>query len=242
MLISFTQTYGGDRKKLLEIYFRDKRLQEFKNHFDLNIYSFHNSPPSLIKWFKENNPVKNTKILVFNNNYYTDTIRELFKVLNQKGCTHFFFSQDDTFSVDNEDVDFNELLNYVKGHQDNFMLALGMNGVQINPVKEPFFIKKTFSVYDYTTWDYDDYAHFAMDDSPYICTFDILNTIYDEDYLNQKNIWEAELFLRRTFSRGEKKINRYPTDKIIFRNYNIMGKYVGKKDRYEFELKKRNLL
>lgn len=40
-LISFTQTYGN-RPILIDIYSRDERLIEFKNLFDINIYSFHN--------------------------------------------------------------------------------------------------------------------------------------------------------------------------------------------------------
>jgi len=60
MLVSFTQTYGSGRDELFGIYFRDKRLIEFKNHFDHNIYSFHNCEQSLIDNFKKHNTIKNS--------------------------------------------------------------------------------------------------------------------------------------------------------------------------------------
>lgn len=242
MLVSFTQTYSSDRKKLLEVYMRDERLHEFKNLCDLNLYSFHNTHPRIIKWFKDNNPVKNSEILIFNQMTYQETIKKLRVKLKQIGCTHFFFSQDDTFSVNNETVDFHELIDYVKEHNEKFMLTLFVENTHILPTKKPFLIKDTFNIYDFTTEDFDQFWHFAMDDGPYISTIDLFDYIYDDEYFRYPDIWEAELYLRRSFMRGNKKMNRYTINKILFKNYNFIGRFIQKKEEFERELRKRNLL
>ena len=51
--------------------------------------------------------------------------KKILDILKQKGCTHFFFSQDDTFSAhENQDVCWSELLEYVKRYEKDFMLSL----------------------------------------------------------------------------------------------------------------------
>ena len=128
MLVSFTQTYGSGRDELFDIYFRDKRLIDLKNHFDQNIYSFHNCQKSTIDKFKEMSEgvIKNPFILEFNTSEYfgreqwfddgyTGTIRKLKEHLRNIGCTHFFFSQDDTFSsIQNKDIDWKEFIDYIR--------------------------------------------------------------------------------------------------------------------------------
>ena len=129
MLISFTQTYGDNRKHLLDIYSRDEKLIEFKNLFDVNIYSFNNCSGDTITYFNSINKVKNTKILLVNGSY-TQSIRQLINYLDELKCTHLFFSQDDTFSYDNDNINFKELVDYVKGFDNNFMYNLYYNSDQ----------------------------------------------------------------------------------------------------------------
>jgi len=237
-MVSFTQTYGGGRDELLDIYFRDKRLIDFKNHFDQNIYSFHNCQKSTIDKFKEMSEgvIKNSFILEFNDSVhfgreqwfddgYTNTIRELKNHLRNIGCTHFFFSQDDTFSsIDNRNIDWKEFINYVKEYDKDFMINLFHTDTSLdhdgfNPSVEK---KKTFKVYKTTTTDFSNtICYWPMDDGPFICTMDVLEEIYDEDYLNCPIICIAEKHLRDKYM--EKEINRFVTDKRFFMNYNIIG-------------------
>lgn len=242
MLVSFTQTYGSGRDELFGIYFRDKRLIEFKNHFDHNIYSFHNCEQSLIDNFKKYNTIKNSIILEFKDITYTETIRELKKYLKKLECTHFFFSQDDTFTAhENNDVDWDELIEYVKGYDKNFMLSL-FHKDQILDITEPTEKKESFTVLESTTLDFynSDKTPWAFDDAPYICTIDMLDDIYDDDYIDVGNIWEAEEYLRDKYE--TKKINRFVTNKKMFQNYNLYGPTNYMEALYRKILMRNNLL
>ena len=224
MVVSFTQTYGTGRDELLDIYSRDKRLIELKNLCDKNIYSFHNCEQSAIDKFKELNAIKNTLILEHDDIPYSETIRYLKEYLKEIGCTHFFFSQDDTFSAgENKDVDWLELILYIKRQEENFMLSLYHKN-SILDLEKPDVVKNSFEVYESTTLDFfnSDKTPWPFDDSPYICTVDMLDEIYDDEYFDQPDIWVAEEFLREKYKK--KEINRFVTNKKMFQNYNLYGK------------------
>jgi len=242
MLISFTQTYGDDRSKLFEIYSNDKRMIEFKNMFDINYYSFHNCSPETVQKFKKLNKVKNTRYLNFTTDleHYSVTIKKLKKILKKDGCTHFFFSQDDTFSNQNDNIDFKELLEYVNGFNENFMLNLSYGVDFINHKLQPDEIKNTFQVYHTSTSDFNDIGTRSMDDGTYICTIDMVEEIYDDVYTDEYyNIWECENYLNRKFS--EKTIPRYILKDWIFKNYNLFGKTIYMKEQFTQILKDKGL-
>ena len=46
----------------------------------------------------------NSFMFIHNNINYCETIKVLKTYLNEIGCTHFFFSQDDTFSANNNNL------------------------------------------------------------------------------------------------------------------------------------------
>jgi len=248
MIVSFRQTYGNDRGKLHEILFKDKRLIEFYNLCDLNIVSFHNCSKETIKNYKKLNKLKNTEYLVFNDIEYGECIQRLKKKLHEIKCTHFLFTQDDTFSGNNDSIDLQELINYVKSHSDKFMLSLQYNPAlenvhrlkiwpHGNPQKEknenilnlkPDEILKTFDVFHLDTSIFVEKTWSGMDDTPYICSVDFLDIIYDDFYIKSGNVWDCERYLQRKFSKNS--IPRFITDKIIFRNYNFIGKTLFKKE------------
>jgi len=244
MLVSFTQTYGTGREELIDIHFRDKRLIDLKNHFDLNIYSFHNCEQETINKFKELNKdvIKNVVILEYTDKYYPETVKKFKAYLKEVGCTYFFFSQDDTFSKEeNKDINWEELIEYVKGYDKDFMLSL-YNTDAILDIDNPIEEKVTFNVLKSTTSDFynSDKTPWSMDDTPYICTIDMLDEIYDEKYFTFENIWDAELYLMDKYDK--KCINRFVTDKSIFRNYNLFGKSIGMKVIFRKILKRNGLL
>ena len=240
MLISFTQTYGDERRQLLDIYSRDQKLVELKNLFDINYYSFHNSSDETVKYFENINTVKNTKILRFNNISYTKCIESLVKILEEDNCTHFFFSQDDTFSKDNDDVDFAELVSYFKSQQSNFMYCLGRRRdafkVGLNELK----ILKNLILYENNSLNYKSVGWGGMDDESYLCTFDMMKKIYDDSYFAVGDIWKAEGNLTRRF--GAQEIPRHVGDKALLCNYNILGKNIWAKNQLIEELKEKKFI
>lgn len=257
MLVSFTQTYGSGREELFDIYFRDSKLIEFKNLFDQNIYSFHNCPKEKIDKFREMSEgiIKNLVILEFNNSVYwgreqwfddgyTDTIRQVKEYLREIGCTHFFFSQDDTFSsAGNKGVDFEEFIKYIKGYDRDFMVSLYYlpdvlleEGIELEVDK-----RKSFNVYKSTTMDFvKTECIWPMDDTPFLCTMDVLEDVYDDGYLENPLICMAEKYLKAKYT--EKEINRFCIDKRLFRNFNIYGPNSQMSYIFRELLEKRNLI
>ena len=241
MLISFTQTYGDERGELLEIQARDKRMLEFKDLFDWNIFSFHDCDSSIVEKFKSINKVKNSVILEFGQIYYPGTINEMIKIVKELGGTHFFFSQDDTFSANNDDIDWNELVEYIKGFKEKFMLNLYYDPDMIDHTLQPTQIKDTFNIYHLTSFDFKNVGVFSMDDSPYVCTVDMLDKIYDDDFIYKyDNVWDCELYLIEKFKRVE--INRFILDKGTFKNYNLYGRSTHKKTTERAELQEKNMI
>jgi hypothetical protein len=242
MLVSFTQTYGNDRSKLHEIYSVDKRMIELKNLFDINIHSFHNCNHETITNYKKLNKVNNSMYLEFNNISYPKTIGELKNILKDIGCTHFFFSQDDTFSADNDNIDWKELITYLKEQDSNFMMNLCYNTDLIDIRIKPFLIKNTFNVYYTSSFNFRDISAYSMDDSPYMCTIDFIDIIYDNIYINEfKSVWDSERYLNKKFSNIE--IPRYLLSDYgnLFKNYNMFGNLTAKKEIHIKELKAKNL-
>ena len=238
MLVSFTQTYGNERTELFDIASKDKKLIELKNLCDVNIYSFHNCDDSVIEKFKEVNKVKNTHIIKYNFPHYTDCIVELKKYLKEIGCTHFLFIQDDVFSDDNDNLDINEMVEYVKEHKENFMLNIRYK--QVEYTMKPNEIKKTFKVFHTKTGKLSIELWWGMDDTPFFCTIDMLDEIYDEWYVQMENIWDCEQFLKRKY-RNE-IINRYITDKSLFKSYNLYGRTLNREKEYRQSLKDKGFI
>lgn len=242
MIVSFTQTYGNNRRLLYVAYSRDKRMIEFKNHFDLNLHSFHNCAKETIDFYKKVNSVPNSEYLIFNGISYPQTIKYLKDKLKEIGATHLFFSQDDTFSDHNEHLDFKELIDTVKQFQKKFLLSLNYFRFIVKPESHIFLSRKTFNIYKITTYDYVKNHMWGMDDSPYICSTDLLDTIYDDNYLKFKNIWDAEFYLRDKFAKNI--ISRFliAEEFPLFKNYNIIGKNVGGKEKELNLLKEKGIL
>lgn len=234
MIASFTQTYGNERDLhyrdvLYEGYAKDSRMIEFKNMMDVNFHSFHNCDQRLINKYKSLNKVKKTIYLEHGEITYGDTIRELLRQLDILGVTHLFFTQDDSFSGPDRTIDLSELLEYVKGFDKNFMMNLAVDLEYLNHIKLPTIKHKTFTVHHSNTKDFARACKFAMDDSPYIATMDIVHRIYGEYYLSDKRtIWRIEENMADHCASFA--IPRYILDKITFKNYNIIGfNLAGKK-------------
>lgn len=237
MKVSFCQTYGNDRKELLEIKFRDKQLLNFLSFFDVNIFSFHNCSNELINWFKAKNNIPNLKLFINNNITYTECIKRLLITLKELNAKYLFFNQDDTFSFENDTVDLSKLLTFVFNEPDIVLnlyadtkllaekkLYKDLETIEIHYCDTFTFAKKTWS----------------FDDSPYICTTNYLPIIYDENYLSKDDIWTAEHYLNFKFQTYNLK--RYITNYSLFKNYNFLGPNNWNHDNEIVTLKNKKLL
>jgi hypothetical protein len=240
VVVSFRQTYGDERKQLYDIFAKDKRLIELLDLCDINLHSFHNCSQETIDYYKSKNKVKNSEYLEFNECTYTETIKALKVKLKEMGCTHFLFTQDDHFSFNNEDIVWEELIEYVKEHDKNFMLNLTTHGpwvatsLDLNYVKPSFKLFKTSStsIHKQGIWS-------TMDDQPYMSTIDIIDLIYDDVYCEKGSIWDGEMHLKKRFDK--ESITKFLFERKLFKAYNLMGRTLSKKEQNIEELKKRNL-
>jgi hypothetical protein len=71
-----------------------------------------------------------------------------------------------------------------------------------------------------------------MDDSPYICSSDMLDIIYDEGYFKNNTVWEGECYLFERFK--DENVNRFLIGEGLWDraldNYNILGITLSKKE------------
>lgn len=227
MNVSFFQTYG-DRLPLLNARKEDTHFQNFIKNFDLNIISLHN-PTENVKQFVKTNKILNKSIMfVFNGNKYCDCICHLIKFLKQKPLNKFFFYQDDTFSKEVNEKNIKDLINIVfnttyeminLSYKINYLVDEKKNWSKEN--KNILYKGDWFNLYDTNTFDFKDSGLWAFDDSCFVCSSQMLDVIFDENYFQNPDIWCGENYLNNKFKNN--KINRYITDISFFSNYNILG-------------------
>jgi len=228
MNISFFQTYG-DRLPLIKIRKEDVYFKKFIENFDLNIISLHN-PSEIVKQFVKSNQIfKNSLIFIFNNNSYQDCIRYLLKFIKKETCKKFFFYQDDTFSNEANEENISDLKNLIF-NTDYEMINLSYKTKYLveekntwsEKNKKVLFESKTFKLFDTNSFDFKESGLYAFDDSCFICNPKILDSIFDETYLNCSNIWDGENYLNNKFK--NEKINRFISNVSFFSNINILGR------------------
>lgn len=236
--ISFTQTYGDSRRQLLEIKFKDKQLLEFLSFFDYNIFSFHNCSEDIIKFFQSNNNIPNARIIINNGTTYTDCIKRLKYIISSLDAKYIFFNQDDTFSVSDNFRKYSSLCEYIFS-QNDIMLNLSETSESIKgSILETSL--DDIQIYQSDTNTFTRNNKWSFDDSPYVCTTNYINQIYDDNYLSYNDIWSAEHYLNAKFKTFN--IKRYVTSKSLFRNYNFLGVNTHNKEEEIKILTSRNLL
>lgn len=212
MKVSFTQTYGDDRKHLLFYQMNDEKIVKFKNMFDVNIFSFHNCSDDVIDYFWSINKIKNVKVLRFDYESYTQCIKDLMKILKDLNTELFFFIQDDALSFNN--IDYNKLLDSI---EPGMFVSLG---VDIKLMKsKPRNINGMFN--EYWSEDFIKSNMWSYSDNPFLTSFNILESIYDDEYFNIGNIWSAELLLHQKYQ--GKNLVRHILNKVVFDNVNTIG-------------------
>ena len=235
MIISLRQTYGDDRKELYDILSRDEKLIDLYNQCDINIQSFHNCSKETIEYFKSVVKLRNPLYLEFNNIPFTQTVKRVVELVKDSKADHFLWTQDDTFSTQRI-VDWNELLGYVNEYEKGLLISLTLLTNIINITLIPDEKLKSFNVWKLDTHYIGEKMYFAMDDSPYICSTDMLDVIYGEEYFEYDCVWTAEQFLFRKFN--DVNIPRYVISDYVsvLKNYNLYGRTLGKVKQYREEL------
>jgi hypothetical protein len=212
MNVSFTQTYGNERKHLLYYQMNDDKIVKFKNMFDLNIFSFHNCDNSVIDYFWSINKIKNVKVLRFNDIEYTHCIFELFKILESINTNLFFFIQDDALSFN--EINYEELLRTYKN--DMFIsFDIGLKHMLVE------YRKKDGMFYEFWSEDFLNSDLWTYNDSPYLTTFKRIKEIYDRKFFLMNNVWQAEKYLHLKYS--EINLIRYILQDDSFKNVNTLG-------------------
>ena len=214
MKVSWTQTYGNDRKDLVTYQMKDEKLVRFKNMLDLNLYSFHNCNDAVVNHFWNVNRLKDIKVFRFNDCSYTECVRQIVKYLNGILCDFLFFAQDDALSI--EQIDYKLLLGSIK---EGDYVSLGYQRSDFESV--PMNYDGLF--YTYTSQSFYYEGFWALDDSPYLADFNVVKNIYDETYLSQPNIWKAEMYLANRYYK--EALKKKVLDKKAFQNINTVGPY-----------------
>ena len=235
MLISFRQTYGNDRKELYDILSKDQNLIDLYNLCDVNIQSFHNCSKDTIDYFKNIVKIKNPLYMEFNNVPFTHTVKRVIEMVKEANVDYFLWTQDDTFSTQ-QIIDWNELLGYVNNYEKDLLVSLFLTTDMLDVRLVPDEKLNTFNVWELDTHYIGGILPFPMDDSPYICSTDMLDVIYDKEYFKYDCVWSAEQYLFDKFK--DIKINRYLISDYIstLKNYNLYGKTLGKVKQYREEL------
>lgn len=227
MNVSFFQTYG-DRLPLLKIRAEDRYFQDFISNFDMNIISLHNPSDEVKNYVLNNKILKNSTLFVFSNNTYCDCIRYLMNFLESKQINKFFFYQDDTFSYEATEQNRDDLKNMVF-NTDYEMTNLSYKieylvekGKWTEKHRNVLYKTESFKLYDTDTFDFRDSGLWGFDDSCFVCSHQRLREIFDSNYFNYPDIWNAEHYLKHKFENN--RASRYITDTSFFINYNILGR------------------
>jgi hypothetical protein len=227
MNVSFFQTYG-DRLPLLKVRAEDSLFQQFVNCFDLNIISLHGCTDNIKQYIHGNSLFNNAVIFDFDNINYCQCIKNLMEYLKDKNVEKFFFYQDDTFSREVSTSNIEDLKKMILG-LDYEMINISYKTEHLieknhwTPQhKNVIYSTPHFKLFDTTTEDFKTSTLWAFDDSCFICTYKMLQSIFNETYFTFSDIWQAECHLNGRFN--QETMPRYITDVSFFINYNILGR------------------
>jgi len=225
MIAILTQTYGNDRRELYEIRQKNSLLHYFISQFDINIYSFHNSSKETIDFFKSTNNNPNTIYFEYNNVSYPNCIFNLIEELRKMGCEKLIFLQDDVFTFNKSKEELDILIDYIKNGK-YYLLNMEMEFKDFNQNiqnnKKIIYSKDNINIYNTFTKDFFDNGAYSFDDAPFVIDFNLINLLFDNNFFQMPDVWNAELYSNEKFKLLN--IPRYTTNKMFFKRYNILGR------------------
>lgn len=218
----FTQTYSDDRGELYKYHCKDQSDIDFRNQFDLNLYSFHNSSDEYVENLLKSDyfqTLKNLKVMRQNGISYTHSFKEALKFVYKNGFDYLVFLQDDCLTKNNI---VQELIDFIK-NEDFLMLNLEATPEDLKINGDVIYKKKDLHIYNTTSEDFAKRGWYAFDDGAYVANVEfILTKLYDLEFLSKGNVWDAETYL-------ESKINKSPIQRLVtnhnfYCRYNILGR------------------
>jgi hypothetical protein len=233
----FTQTYSDDREELFKYHCKDQSDIDFRNQFDLNLYSFHNCSDEYVdKLLKSDyfQKIKNLHVIRQNNVSYTDSFKEALRFIYKNNFDYIIFLQDD--SLTKNDID-EKVLNYIKNESFD-MLNLELTPEDLKTTGKIVYKSGDFEVYDTSSEDFVKRGWYAFDDGAYVANVKfVLTNLYDQEYLSKGNIWDAETYLNSKIHK--KPIQRLTTNNNFYWRYNILGRNNWDRENLLKQLKER---
>lgn len=233
----FSQTYSNDRDELFKYHCKDQSDINFRNQFDLNLYSFHNCSDEYVNnllkcdFFQK---IKNLKVFRQNNVSYTDSFKEALRFIYKNDFDYMIFLQDD--SLTKNDID-QKLVDFIKNEKFD-MLNLELTPEDLKTTSEIIYRSGDFEVYNTTSEDFVKRGWYAFDDGGYAANVKfILTDLYNQEYLSKGDIWNAETYLNSKVQ--NKPIQRLTTSNNFYWRYNILGRNNWDRENLLNQLKER---
>jgi len=243
-IISWTQTYGGDRILNMELLEYDVIGNYLRNKCKYIIFSFHNCPDHIYQESTKilKNIYNEDKLILikFNNCSYLECYKNIIIKCKELNCTDICQIQDDQHGINsNENTnnlkDIDDIIQTYKINSNiDYLHIFGEEGkpkpnlIPINTIKV-----NNVELYKYDSRDFKKCNIYAWNDGTYIININMI-----ENLLFIKNIptdvWQIEILLKNIFDNN--KFYRYGTNKVLFKASNIFGRNVNKKSSPEENL------
>ena len=235
-IISWTQTYGGDRILNMELLEYDVIGNYLRNKCKYIIFSFHNCPDHIYQESTKilKNIYNEDKLILikFNNCSYLECYKNIIIKCKELNCTDICQIQDDQHGINsNENTnnlkDIDDIIQTYKINSNiDYLHIFGEEGkpkpnlIPINTIKV-----NNVELYKYDSRDFKKCNIYAWNDGTYIININMI-----ENLLFIKNIptdvWQIEILLKNIFDNN--KFYRYGTNKVLFKASNIFGRNVNK--------------
>jgi len=234
----FTQTYGNDRDILFHYHNMDSMDIYFRNSFDLNIYSFHNSSDSYVDTILCSDyisSIKKIEIIRYNQISYTQSWKNTINYLIENNIDYVVFLQDECFSIGDKNL-IDGVINFIKeGDYDMLNLEYPYDDLNTQD-KEILNLTRDITIFKTNSIDFVNRGYYYIDDGPYVSNLNFLTSdVYDDNYYQFGYIWSAENYLNEKIKNSP--IDRFTMNKPIYKRFNIVGRNRHNKLKYENDLK-----
>lgn len=248
-ICTFTQTYSNNRGILFEFHDLDKTDTDFRNNFDSNLYSFHNSSDDFFDVVKNSsyfNRIRNLRTVRFDGISYTETWRRVLEELLQLGFQKIMFLQDDVFSggrvkwdgdLNYDIINYSPLVDFIK-NGDYKMLNIEHNVETWSVLDAPVVYENgDLKVYGTSSTDFEKAGFYAFDDGPYVADIRyLIERVYDQNYYRIGDVWNGEGYTNQKIKMNP--IERFTVNIPVYHRSRLIGINAwGKEDEMKAHIK-----